>query len=92
MWIGKIQSEKFVASCAALSQKTLFEQELDLPLYYDIADFSDKMGVRTPKILVVISELKKSGHSASRTRLNPTAVRTSAPLPELRKILVALAR
>ncbi len=91
MWIGKIQSEKFVDTCAKLSEMRLFEQELDLPLYYDLAYFSDKMGIRTPKISDVISDLKKAGHSASRTRLNPTAVRTSAQLPELQKILAALA-
>lgn len=92
LWVGNIQSEKFVSQCAKLSTMSLFEQELDLPLYYDLAETSDKMGVRTPKILDVISELRKVGHSASRTRLNQTAVRTLAPLPELQKILKELAR
>ncbi|MHB1868231.1 MAG: tRNA (guanine(10)-N(2))-dimethyltransferase [Nitrososphaerales archaeon] len=91
LWIGKIQSKDFVERCAEISKIPLFEQELDLPTYYDLAETTDRMGVRTPRILDVISKLKSTGRSASRTRLNPGAVRTDAPLPELREVLKELA-
>ncbi|MGI0091979.1 MAG: hypothetical protein ACREBS_09735 [Nitrososphaerales archaeon] len=90
--MGKIQSRDFVQRCSEISKLPLFEPELDIPLYYDLSEITDDMGVRTPRILEVLSELKSSGHSASRTRLNPKAVRTDAPLPELQEILKQLAR
>jgi tRNA (guanine26-N2/guanine27-N2)-dimethyltransferase len=92
LWIGRIQLAEFVERCGRLSELSIFQPELDQPLYYDIATLSDEMGLRTPKIGDVISELKSTGHSASRTRLDPTAVRTDAPLEELRKLVAQLSR
>jgi tRNA (guanine26-N2/guanine27-N2)-dimethyltransferase len=92
LWIGKIQSGEFVQKCSQLSDLPVFDEELDLPLYYDLSKLSDELGTSTPKIASVISKLRTIGHSASRTRLNPKAVRTDAPLRELRMILVELVR
>jgi tRNA (guanine26-N2/guanine27-N2)-dimethyltransferase len=92
LWVGKIQSKDFVAKCAEMSDFSLFEPELDLPLYYDLTDLSDKMNTRTPKILDVITELQSGGHLAGRTRLNRNAVRTDAPLQELRAVSGRLSR
>ena len=92
LWVGKIQSKDFVAKCAKISQFSLFDEELDLPLYYDLTEVTDSMEIRTPKISDVIKELEAAGHLAGRTRLNRNAVRTDAPLRELQKILARLAR
>ncbi len=92
LWAGRIQSKDFVAKCAAISDLSLFEEELDLPLYYDLSEISDTMEIRTPKITDVIRELESSGHLAGRTRLNRKAIRTEAPLRELRETLARLAR
>jgi tRNA (guanine26-N2/guanine27-N2)-dimethyltransferase len=90
LWIGKIQSQEFVASCAKNSDLSLFQSESDIPLYFDLTEISDIMDTRTPKIMDVIAELNSIGHSAGRTRLNRNAVRTDAPPKELRKILARL--
>ncbi len=92
LWAGKIQSEEFVERCSHLSNFPVFNAELNLPLYYDLSKLCDEMGTSIPKIASVITQLKATGHSASRTRLNPKAVRTDAPLRDLRKILVELVR
>ncbi len=90
LWIGKIQSQDFVANCARNSELGLFQSESDIPLYYDLTEMSDIMETRTPKIMDVITELNSIGHSAGRTRLNRNAVRTDAPPKDLRKILARL--
>ena len=92
LWAGKIQSRDFVAKCAELSQFSIFEEELDLPLYYDLTELSDTMEIRTPKIADAIKELESGGRLAGRTRLNRNAVRTDAPLRELQAVLTRLSR
>jgi tRNA (guanine26-N2/guanine27-N2)-dimethyltransferase len=92
LWSGKIQSKEFVSMCAKINDLRIFEEEMDLPLYYDLSDMSDTLQVRTPKIDDVIKELRSTGHSTSRTRLNPKAIRTEAPLQEIRAVLVRLSR
>ncbi|MDG6996935.1 MAG: hypothetical protein JRN52_13525 [Nitrososphaerota archaeon] len=92
LWIGNIQSQEFVKKCAEISGLAVFEPELDLPLYYDVSVLSDEWGVRTPRINDVVNSLRSSGRSASRTRLNPNAVRTDAPLDEIQSLLVRLSR
>ena len=91
LWIGNIQSKDFVEICSKVSEIPVFEQELDIPTYYDLTEMTDRLGIRTPKILDVISKLKTNGRTASRTRLNPSAVRTDAPLPEIQSVLKELA-
>ena len=92
MWVGKIQSKDFVEKCAQISELSIFEPESDIPLYYDLSEISDNLETRTPKISDVMKELELSGHSATRTRLNPTAVRTEAHLREVQKIVARLSR
>lgn len=91
LWIGKIQSVSFIEECAKLSDTPVFEQELDIPTYYVLTELTDRMGIRTPKILDVISGLRSIGRSASRTRLHPVAVRTDAPISEIQSVLKELA-
>ncbi|MGI0083709.1 MAG: hypothetical protein ACREBQ_01370 [Nitrososphaerales archaeon] len=92
-WIGRIQSKEFTSRCASKSDLALFNmEELDIPLYYDLTDLSAKLGMRTPKISDVMLELKSKGHLASRTRLNPTAVRTDAAIATLLDVVKELAQ
>lgn len=92
LWVGKIQSTDFVANCAEISDLAIFQPESDTPLYYDLSELSDKMQTRTPKISEVMREIQSTGRSATRTRLNRNAVRTDAPLRELRSVLARLSR
>ncbi|MHB8566558.1 MAG: tRNA (guanine(10)-N(2))-dimethyltransferase [Nitrososphaerales archaeon] len=92
LWIGDIQSRSYVESCSKISEVQLFrEEELDIPLYYDLTALSQTLRLRTPKITEVISRLQGAGHLAGRTRLNPQAVRTNAPLTEIRSVVQELA-
>jgi tRNA (guanine26-N2/guanine27-N2)-dimethyltransferase len=92
LWVGQIQSGNFVKKCAEASRMSIFEPELDTPTYYDLSEISDAMGIRTPKIADVVTKIRSDGHSASRTRLNPKAIRTDAEIQEIRRVLKALAQ
>jgi tRNA (guanine26-N2/guanine27-N2)-dimethyltransferase len=96
-WIGNIQERSFVRACANLEESSsrvslLFRDELDLPLYYNLDELSHDLSTRTPSIQGVIEELNSRGFSAGRTRLNPKALRTDAPLPLLRSLVLELVR
>lgn len=92
LWTGKIQSGPFLEECRKISKLSLFDDELELATYYDLSAIADQMGVRTPRINDVISKLNSVGRNASRTRLNPRALRTDAPQNEIRSILKELVR
>jgi tRNA (guanine26-N2/guanine27-N2)-dimethyltransferase len=92
LWIGNIQSSDFVRTCSKQTPLEIFNEELDIPLYYDLTELSQKLHLRTPRINDVMARIQASGHLAGRTRLNPQALRTDAPLPELRSVVAELAR
>ena len=92
LWIGRIQSQQFVQECRKISKLPLFEDELDRPTYYDISAIADQMQIRTPRITEVISGLNSIGRIASRTRLNPRALRTDASQVEIQSVLKELVR
>jgi tRNA (guanine26-N2/guanine27-N2)-dimethyltransferase len=97
LWIGNIQDRAFAKKCSedpAAKGKTrlLFAEELDLPLYYDLATFPLKKGASLPKITKVMESLHSLGFQSSRTRLNPHALRTDASLQTLRELVAELAR
>lgn len=93
LWIGNIQSREFVADCAKLSELAPFHfEEADIPLYYDLTALSKKAASRTPKIVDVMNALNEQGYATSRTRLNPNALRTTAPIVVLRSVVSEFAR
>ena len=67
-------------------------EELDIPLYYDLTALSEKLEIRTPKIAAVMERLRSTGYLASRTRLNPKALRTDAPIGTLESAVGELAQ
>ncbi len=92
-WIGKIQEQQFVKNCASRSEMQLFHtDELDIPLYYDLTALSERLRIRTPKITDVMERMRSTGHLASRTRLNPKALRTDAPIGILQSAVRELAQ
>ncbi len=93
LWIGKIASREFVSRCAKVSKLPLFQvNELDVPLYYDLTALSKRAASRTPKLSDVMNALIELGYATSRTRLNPNALRTAAPLRTLRSVVSEFAR
>ena len=93
LWIGRIQSGEFVSECLKHSDNDLLfdPTELDIPLYYDLTSLSQSMKIRTPKMQDVLTRLREVGHPASRTHLNPQAIRTPAPFSEIRSVVRELA-
>jgi tRNA (guanine26-N2/guanine27-N2)-dimethyltransferase len=93
LWIGKIASTEFVSRCAKFSKLPLFHvDELDVPLYYDLTAISKRVASRTPKLSDVMNALNELGYATSRTRLNPNALRTAAPVRTLRSVVLEFAR
>jgi tRNA (guanine26-N2/guanine27-N2)-dimethyltransferase len=92
LWIGSIQSRWFVSTCKEISEEPLFAEELDLPLYYDLTSVPLKKGSSMPRINAVSEKLVSLGFLASRTRLNPNALRTDAKMEILRDVVLELAR
>jgi tRNA (guanine26-N2/guanine27-N2)-dimethyltransferase len=92
LWIGRIQSPEFLSRCREISKESLFAEELDLPLYYDLTSIHLKKGTSMPKITTVLEKLKSLGFLASRTHLNPNALRTDAKMEVLQKAVLELAR
>jgi tRNA (guanine26-N2/guanine27-N2)-dimethyltransferase len=92
LWIGSIQSSPFVLKCKEISQENLFSEEIDLPLYYDLTAIRLKKGSSLPKITSVLEKLRSLGYLASRTRLNPNALRTDASMEVLQQSVLELAR
>jgi tRNA (guanine26-N2/guanine27-N2)-dimethyltransferase len=92
-WVGKLESQDFVEECSLNSDLGIFlSHELQIPLYYDLSSLTQDMGLRTPKLDGVMDELLKAGFTSSRTRHNPNAIRTEAPLADLRFHVSKLAR
>jgi tRNA (guanine26-N2/guanine27-N2)-dimethyltransferase len=92
LWIGNIQASGFVSSCRKISELPIFAEELDLPLYYDLNSIHLRKGTSMPRILSVSDKLRARGFRASRTRLNPNALRTDATSEALQNAVQELAR
>jgi tRNA (guanine26-N2/guanine27-N2)-dimethyltransferase len=92
LWTGPIQCTDFVSKCYELFQHPIFSQELDIPLYYDLRNIPLRKGTSTPKINAVIQKLRTLGFLASRTRLNPNALRTDAKIESVQSVVSELAR
>ena len=92
LWIGRIQSPEFLSRCREISKESLFAEELDLPLYYDLTSIHLNKGTSMPKITAVLEKLKSQGFLASRTHLNPNALRTDAKMEVLQRAVLELAR
>ncbi len=92
LWIDKIQSMDFVKRCGEISELSVFSEELDLPLYYDLNSIRLRSGTSMPKITKVLETLQSRGFAASRTRLNRNSLRTNATMEELRNVVLELAR
>jgi len=67
------------------------EQEDKLPLgYYNMHKLSDHLNVSAVSLASIISEIEKAGFAAFRTHFDPTSIKTTIPLPQLKDILIRL--
>ncbi len=100
VYLGPIHDRMFVETMHRfsgeypLARKTLEKilGEIDYPLYYDYTQICDIIGVSTPSRKKIIRELRKRGYRASETHISSVGIKTDAPLPVLREVLIFLNR
>ncbi len=100
VYLGPIHDRMFVEMMHRfsgeypLARKTLEKilGEIDYPLYYDYTQICDIIGVSTPSRKKIIRELRKRGYRASETHISSVGIKTDAPLPVLREVLIFLNR
>jgi tRNA (guanine26-N2/guanine27-N2)-dimethyltransferase len=63
----------------------------DPPFYYSITALSEKLGLSMPSPENVVDKLREVGFSASRSWLEPQAVRTNAPINVIKDAIRELA-
>ncbi|MFW9799966.1 MAG: hypothetical protein ACFFD9_06000, partial [Candidatus Thorarchaeota archaeon] len=63
------------------------EAELTETPYVDLHALCDLYGLTPPKTDTVMQGVRELGHSASRTHFRPTAIRTSASIGELSRVV-----
>lgn len=101
LWIGSMYNEKILNDLIQDFTKHSIKKGINfaktalneinmLPTYYTIDKISSKIGVATPNISLVISNLEKKGFYGSRSVLNPKGIKTNASSDILDKIVLSL--
>lgn len=95
LWLGPIKDDDFctslVESSAYLEDKrltkliTTIKDELHEPFYYDLHRICDALNTSVPSMKTVFEALKD--YKVSRTHFNPTAIKTDAPVEEIKGVL-----
>ena len=74
--------EKLLKICAAEADTN--------PSSYDVHVISKNLKISAPKIDKTMEKLEKKGYYAFRTHFSPTAIKTDAPLQEIKKVIKEL--
>ncbi|HQC12086.1 MAG TPA: tRNA (guanine(10)-N(2))-dimethyltransferase, partial [Methanoregulaceae archaeon] len=102
LWTGEIQDMQLLDSMAAVIGDlrlgtgpdlakliAICRQELPLSSHYEYHRLAKRWGVSPPPLEEVISSLRDEGFSGSRAHYSGTALKTDAPLDEIRKSFFA---
>jgi tRNA (guanine26-N2/guanine27-N2)-dimethyltransferase len=106
LWIGKLGDKAFIEGmCHSIEAFTLgkkrrvlsllntIKEEVDgPPTYYDLHHLSDKLNIPVPSFRDVIKGLCNKGAFCVRTHFSPHAIRTSASIQTLTRLLLSLTR
>lgn len=103
LWVGPIHNDKFLIDLIEDFNKNSLKkginiaetslQEINMPpTYFTIDKVSSKIGVATPNISCIISNLEKDGFSATRSALNPKGIKTNASSEILENIVLKLSK
>ena len=66
------------------------KDELDLPIAYNIHDIARGLGVKIPKMDLIIEKLRENGFLASRTHYSGFCIKTNANTKDIKEVLLAL--
>lgn len=106
LWVGEINSEKFVASLEKEAEEkplrrrrdirrllSLIKGEIRMPLtYYLIHKICDRLNLRIPATEEVVSQLKNRGYKAVVTHFKPDGLKTNASAKIVSDAVVCAAR
>ncbi len=98
LWIGELFDKKIVHdsidNAPSQASKELLEAAIAEvgapPTYYVIDKLCDLVGMAPPSLSKITGELRRRGHVAVRTILNPKAVRTDADMKTMKKVVRSL--
>lgn len=98
MWLGEIKEVSTVE--AALEKSPSIEaeklldtiaREADIPFYYDIHRLASRLGLPAlPPMKKIVGDVEKRGYKATRTHIQPTALKTDLPIKEFSSIIKSL--
>lgn len=104
MWLGKIEDSDYIKhmikllNVKKLNTHNKIEKLLKIcaaeadtnPSSYDVHVISKNLKISAPKIYKTMEKLEKKGYYAFRTHFSPTAIKTDAPLQEIKKVIKEL--
>lgn len=104
LWLGDIQSKDFISKMIDESEnKRLNTKDKLLKLlntclteaespatYYDVHAICRTLRVSAPKLDLIFEELENKGFIATKTHFSPIGIKTTAPISEIKNILLNL--
>lgn len=102
LWLGELHDKSIVKKMLALNKKREYEHKEKIgkileamhlevsmpPFYYNTSKLAKRFKAKSvPKIEDLLKKLKKKGHKATRTSFHPQAIKTTAGIKELKKLL-----
>ncbi|MFV2041569.1 MAG: tRNA (guanine(10)-N(2))-dimethyltransferase, partial [Candidatus Hydrothermarchaeales archaeon] len=94
LWLGSLHDRRILSDMLSMAEQenekkllTTLLDELSQPFFYDVHRVASDLGVSSPKIEIVLEQLRNQGFAASRTHFTPVGVKTDASLKDVKKAL-----
>lgn len=104
LWCDKIEDQDFIRDMLDEMENTRINEEkkalklLNLvygesnapATYYDLHEICRILKISAPKLMEVLNSLQEQGYLATKTHFKPTAIKTDAPVEEIKRIILNL--
>ncbi|WP_084448948.1 N2,N2-dimethylguanosine tRNA methyltransferase [Picosynechococcus sp. PCC 7117] len=101
MWLGKLHHPDYLRQMLAIAQRWHWQDvvkvletmalENDLPPYFfPLKEIGARAKIDLPKLDSLLNSLQAQGFQASRTHINPQALKTDAPMEKIKAIAIQL--
>lgn len=96
IWLGELKNSEIIKSMCKKADKQAkkflerLKDELDLPTAYNIHDIARGLGIKIPKMDLIIEKLRENGFLASRTHYSGFCIKTNANTKDIKEVLLAL--